>query len=73
LVLPEGLPEEQQEQQGPDAAASQQASAPPAAGTLPEHAHHAGKPPTPQHMGLLSGEQGSVADDLIPPQEPEEP
>jgi hypothetical protein len=38
----------------------------------PEHAHHAGKPPGPQH-GLLLPEQGSAAEYLIPPLQPDEP
>lgn len=44
-------------------------ASPAAVGTPPEHPHHAGKPPAP----LLDAEHGSVADDLIPPQEPAEP
>ena len=38
--------------------------------TAPHAAHHAGRPP---HGPLDAEPQGSVADDLIPPVEPQEP
>lgn len=67
------LPGEQEKQPGADPPIIQQATAQQAAGAITEHAHHAGKPPLPQHMGLLSGSQASLADVLIPPQGQDEP
>ena len=53
----------------PGAAGASATSASAPAGAPPEHAHHAGRPPLPEH----SYQGGSVADDVIPPLPTDQP